>query len=91
MSASQNQGFNTRAVHAGQDFEPRTGAVIPPLHFATTYARTASAGSATAMNTAAAETPPATPCRNSSPHWKAEPTPTASVPAWQRRTPSSGR
>ena len=32
-------GFNTRAVHAGQDFEPRTGAVVPPVHFSTTYAQ----------------------------------------------------
>lgn len=32
-------GFNTRAVHAGQAFEPRTGAVIPPVHFSTTYAQ----------------------------------------------------
>ncbi|MGN6404320.1 cystathionine gamma-synthase [Sinomonas sp.] len=34
-----NQGFNTRAVHAGQEFEPRTGAVVPPLHFSSTYAQ----------------------------------------------------
>jgi cystathionine gamma-synthase len=39
MSASNNQGFNTRAVHAGQPFEPRTGAVVPPLHFSSTYAQ----------------------------------------------------
>ncbi|MEO8284703.1 MAG: PLP-dependent transferase, partial [Pseudarthrobacter sp.] len=35
----ENQGFNTRAVHAGQAFEPRTGAVVPPLHFSSTYAQ----------------------------------------------------
>ncbi|MFI5086260.1 MAG: cystathionine gamma-synthase [Actinomycetales bacterium] len=34
-----SQGFNTRAVHAGQEFEPRTGAVVPPVHFSTTYAQ----------------------------------------------------
>ena len=39
MSVSENQGFNTRAVHAGQAFEPRTGAVVPPLHFSSTYAQ----------------------------------------------------
>jgi cystathionine gamma-synthase len=39
MSASENQGFNTRAVHAGQAFEPRTGAVVPPVHFSSTYAQ----------------------------------------------------
>ena len=34
--SEENQGFNTRAVHAGQAFEPRTGAVVPPLHFSST-------------------------------------------------------
>jgi cystathionine gamma-synthase len=31
------QGFNTRAIHAGQEPDPATGAVIPPLHLTTTY------------------------------------------------------
>lgn len=35
------QGSNTRFVHAGQEFEPHTGAVVPPLHFSTTYAQEA--------------------------------------------------
>jgi cystathionine gamma-synthase len=30
-------GFDTRAIHAGQDPDPATGAVIPPLHLSTTY------------------------------------------------------
>lgn len=33
------RGFASLAVHAGQDFDPTTGAVIPPLHFSTTYAQ----------------------------------------------------
>jgi cystathionine gamma-synthase len=33
------EGFETRAVHAGQEFDPTTGAVIPPVHFSTTYAQ----------------------------------------------------
>lgn len=37
--SSQGNGFNTRAIHAGQAFEPRTGAVVPPVHFSTTYAQ----------------------------------------------------
>ena len=41
MSLPQNPGFNTRAVHAGQAFEPRTGAVVPPVHFSSTYAQEA--------------------------------------------------
>ena len=32
-------GFDTRAVHAGQPFDAATGAVIPPVHFSTTYAQ----------------------------------------------------
>ncbi|MEU3846263.1 cystathionine gamma-synthase [Micrococcus terreus] len=37
----QNQhqhGFSTRAIHEGQEFDPITGAVVPPIHFSTTYA-----------------------------------------------------
>ena len=30
-------GFNTRAIHAGQDPDPATGAVVVPLHLATTF------------------------------------------------------
>jgi len=32
-----SQGFNTRAIHVGQDPDPATGAVIPPMHLTTTY------------------------------------------------------
>ncbi|KHK96708.1 cystathionine gamma-synthase [Microbacterium mangrovi] len=32
-------GFDSLAVHAGQDFDPTTGAVIPPVHFSSTYAQ----------------------------------------------------
>ncbi|GAA0490613.1 cystathionine gamma-synthase [Microbacterium aurantiacum] len=38
-SDSRERGFGTRAVHAGQSFDPTTGAVIPPVHFSTTYAQ----------------------------------------------------
>ncbi len=34
-----DQGFSTRAIHAGQAFEPVTGAVVPPVHFSSTYAQ----------------------------------------------------
>jgi len=33
------QGFNTRAIHAGQTPDPTTGAVIPPLYQTTTFAQ----------------------------------------------------
>ena len=36
---SSGNGFNTRAVHAGQTPDPTTGAVIPPLYQTTTFAQ----------------------------------------------------
>jgi cystathionine beta-lyase/cystathionine gamma-synthase len=32
-----DQGFATRAVHVGQEPDPETGAVVPPIHLATTF------------------------------------------------------
>jgi cystathionine gamma-synthase len=37
--ASSARGFDSLAVHAGQEFDPTTGAVIPPVHFSSTYAQ----------------------------------------------------
>jgi cystathionine gamma-synthase len=34
-------GFETRAIHAGQDPDPRTGAVVPPIVQTSTYAQDA--------------------------------------------------
>jgi cystathionine gamma-synthase len=34
-------GFETRAIHAGQAPDPATGAVVPPVSFATTFAQAA--------------------------------------------------
>jgi cystathionine gamma-synthase len=39
VTHSDAQGFNTRAVHAGQTPDPLTGAVIPPLYQTTTFAQ----------------------------------------------------
>ena len=36
-----DHGFETRAIHAGQDPDPATGAVVPPLSLATTFAQRA--------------------------------------------------
>jgi cystathionine gamma-synthase len=36
---SEQPGFETRAIHAGQDPDPSTGAVVPPIHMATTFAQ----------------------------------------------------
>ncbi|WP_395244308.1 cystathionine gamma-synthase [Agromyces sp. MMS24-K17] len=37
MTIPGNGGFDTRAIHAGQAFDPTTGAVIPPVHLTSTY------------------------------------------------------
>jgi cystathionine gamma-synthase len=34
-------GFETRAIHAGQDPDPATGAVVPPISVSTTFAQSA--------------------------------------------------
>jgi cystathionine gamma-synthase len=37
VSGDRPQGFDTRAIHAGQDPDTATGAVVLPLHLATTF------------------------------------------------------
>ena len=32
-----NLGFSSRAIHAGQEPDPTTGAVVPPIHQVSTY------------------------------------------------------
>lgn len=39
MSHGREAGFETRAIHAGQEPEPRTGAVVPPIYQTSTYAQ----------------------------------------------------
>jgi len=36
---SEGWGFSTRALHVGQGPDPETGAVVQPIHMATTYAQ----------------------------------------------------
>lgn len=35
------QGFETRAIHSGQEPDPATGSVVPAVHFATTFRQSA--------------------------------------------------
>ena len=35
----ERPGFATRAVHVGQGPDPGTGAVVQPIHMATTFAQ----------------------------------------------------
>jgi cystathionine gamma-synthase len=41
MTATPRRGFSTRAIHAGQPPDPSTGAVVPPISLATTFAQRA--------------------------------------------------
>ena len=36
-SVDPSTDFSTTAIHAGQEFDPTTGAVIPPIYFTTTF------------------------------------------------------
>jgi cystathionine gamma-synthase len=36
-----SEGFETRAIHSAQPPDPQTGAVVPPIHLATTFAQEA--------------------------------------------------
>ncbi len=38
---SKQEGFGTRAIHAGQEPDPVTGAVMTPIYYTSTYAQTA--------------------------------------------------
>jgi len=33
----EHHAFSTRAIHAGQEFDPTTGAVVPPVYFTSTF------------------------------------------------------
>ena len=37
MAKNKNQGFETRAIHAGQEADPATGAVMMPIYTSSTF------------------------------------------------------
>lgn len=39
LRAPARHGFSTRAIHAGQEFDPTTGAVMTPIYATSTYAQ----------------------------------------------------
>src|SRR6202453_204501 len=41
MSISSSTGFSTRAIHAGQDADPATGATVVPIYATSTYTQAA--------------------------------------------------
>ncbi len=41
MAESDNHGFSTRAIHAGQPPDPHTGATVPPISLSSTFTQAA--------------------------------------------------
>src|ERR1044072_2887154 len=41
MSSNKNHGFGTRAIHAGQEPDPVTGAAMTPIYYTSPYAQSA--------------------------------------------------
>src|SRR6187402_3329164 len=37
MTDNSHHHFRTRAIHVGQERDPQTGAVVPPIHVASTF------------------------------------------------------
>ncbi len=37
MTSHSQDSFRTRSIHVGNQVDPQTGAVVPPVHFATTF------------------------------------------------------
>ena len=49
--SSNHDAFETVAIHAGQEPDPLTGAVVPPIHQASTFKQQGLAGCTAATNT----------------------------------------
>lgn len=76
MSAEYNAKFantdiTTRAIHAGQEPDPTTGAVVTPIFATSTFKQDGVLGLREATTTPAPSTPLAPASTSSSPPWKA--------------------
>lgn len=76
MSAKYNAKFAntdiaTRAIHAGQEPDPTTGAVVTPIFATSTFKQDGVLGLREATTTPAPSTPLAPASTSSSPPWKA--------------------
>ena len=77
------RGFSTNAIHAGQEPDPSTGAVIVPIHPSSTFAQDGVGGlRSAATSTPAAPTRRAPRCRSASRRSRAAGTPSLSAPGW---------
>ena len=80
-------GFATRAIHAGQDADPATGATVVPI-YATSHLHPGRPGPAQGLRVlAAAATRRGPPWRRAWRPWKAASAAWPSPPGWRRRRP----
>lgn len=61
----------TRAIHAGQEPDPTTGAVVTPIYMTSTFKQDGVGGLRHGYDYSRPSTRPATASTNSSPLWKA--------------------
>ena len=96
--APSTDGFETLAIHAGQDPDPLTGAVVPPIYQVSTYKQDGVGGcgrrggaplpaaGSRATSTPGPPTRPGGRSRSAWPRWKAAPGRWRSPPGWPPRT-----
>ena len=82
-------GFETRAIHAGQDPDAGTGAVVTPISLATTFAQQ-SVGVHRGYEYSRSGTRRARPSSSAWRRWKGRATVWPSPAGWARRTPCCG-
>ena len=84
---SKKQGFATRAIHAGQEPDPLTGAVNVPIYASSTYVQE-EIGKHKGYEYSRVRIPRAIAWRQTLPRSKAESPPKSSPAAWPRSTRS---
>lgn len=84
------RGFATRAIHAGHEPDPATGAVNVPIYASSTFAQDGVGGMRGGYEYARTGNPRARPSRPTSRRWRTVGTAGRSRPAWPLRTPLCG-
>ena len=92
MSEQQHRnksGFETRAIHAGYEPDPTTGAVIPPIYATSTYKQDGVGGLRGGYEYSRSANPTRTALEGASRRWRRGSAASRSPPGWPPRTPWS--
>ena len=84
-------GFETLAIHAGQEPDPVTGAVVPPIYQVSTYKQDGVGGLRGGYEYSRSANPTRTALEQCLAALESGPGGWPSPPAWRRRTACSGR